>query len=215
MAGGTLFQKVVLKPSEYTRKTCFVIGNDQKENNRVVSELVHKLSNLLCNTKESKFSKTITVYSNAKNKYTYKKMLLENPYMYFTDFDIQRIVSPKGTIPNGVIIIDFQTLLEDGNIILKMLNNGELANGERCVIIVNNLQDASEVVDVYKQTRGDKIMIYKKSHLKMSLRHFYKNIIEPLCSNCTYSFDKFYNVIHDENLDMYYLVLDNFTLGYN
>ncbi|NBU33761.1 hypothetical protein EB118_02005 [bacterium] len=198
-----------MKASELAESRVFIVGSDAKENMRTLGDILHKLSNAAT---ESTFQKTIKVLSNSKNKYSYKKMLLENPYLYFTEFTIHSKFTEKLITKEHkkcVVIVDFQLVLEDAQLVNKLDN---------CVVIVvNNFRDTGILVETYKSTIAKKILVFKRGNLKMLQRHFYKKIVCPLNLhlNLFPTFDQFYKAISDEELDIRFLVLVNNQLKWN
>ena len=46
-------------------------------------------------------------------------------------------------------------------------------------------------------------------------KHFYKTTIKKLCLRNDLTFDEYYNIINNENIDIKYIILKNDEIRYN
>ena len=175
-----------------------MVAAEAKESIRLVSELILKLS--LMKDIETVYDKQIEVVSNLGNKHHYKKMLFMNPYMHFTGFKVNTRTS---TLKRGVRIVDIGDDIgeEDPN---------------SFTIFVSNLTDPKRLVELYNSIRTDKMLVFKHSHIKTMQKQFYNKVLKGVCKHCPDTFDEYYKIITDENLDIHNLILvDDSRMGYN
>ena len=201
------FTKYILKASDFSKHVVFIVNDDPEENISTLNYLLYKL-NLMKNL-DNTFNHKIQLMLSSIHKTLYKKMILENSYLYFTDFDSQTDFSKCSTKSDNnlksVIVTDFQSINFD---IFKLV-----AKKSHIYVLVNNIDD--NFIQFYKNLKHPKLLIHNKSKLKMVQKQFYKRIIKVLCNNYTNNFDDFFNQINDENLDIRLLILKNNQLLFN
>ena len=103
------------------------------------------------------------------------------------------------------------------NELLSNINNEDfqfLLDKNVLLIIMTNDDDRNAVA-MYDLLGLNKILIHKINKLKMIQKKFYKNFIKYICKEQVSNFEKYYDIINDENLDIKYLVLKNNELRYN
>lgn len=198
-------QRHIMKVNEYSKRNIFIQHADFKENLSTLSDLIYNTS--LMKNLEEIFDPDVTIISNDENKRSYRKMILENPYLYF------RIkVSTKGYQGNNsstkrkIIIIDDSEVDKYKEIIGK-------DDIQLYVISTNyNKTNAKVYRQVCEATRC--LLIHKKEKLKTLEQKFFTNTIKTL-TDINVSFDEYHNAINDPNLEIRNVVLCNFDLKYN
>jgi hypothetical protein len=198
-------QRHIMKVNEYSKRNIFIQHADFKENLSTLSDLIYNTS--LMKNLEEIFDPDVTIISNDENKRSYRKMILENPYLYF------RIkVSPKGYQGNNsstkrkIIIIDDSEVDKYKEIIGK--------DDIQLYVISTNYNKTN--AKVYRQlcetTRC--LLIHKKEKLKTLEQKFFTNTIKTL-TDINISFDEYHGAINNPNLEIRNVVLCNLDLKYN
>jgi hypothetical protein len=202
-------KKYVLKPSEFYKKNIFIVSDDIKIGTDILSDLLHKIS--LINNLEKIYDNQINIISNIENKKIYKQMLLENPYLYFTDLNVKNTLHKNriDTIDENartififddemaLQYIDYVEALIQKNVHLFILSNEDYKNGNK----------------LYNTLGSSKLLIYKPSKSKLVQKRFYKNFIHPFYKE--WNFDQYFNKINNENIDTKYIILKDTELRYN
>ena len=204
-------KKYILKPSEFYKKNIMIINKDFNDSVIILSDILYKLS-LMKNVDEI-FNNNIYITSTNENKPIYKQMLLDNPYLYFTNFNVKNKLD-KGKIKEldnrrTICILDNELLSSIGNDDFQSLLD------KNVLLITMTNDDDKNTVAMYDLLGSNKILIHKINKLKMIQKRFYKNFIKYICKEQVSNFDKYYDIINDENLDIKYLVLKNNELRYN
>jgi hypothetical protein len=195
-----------LKASSFSNKVVFIFNEEPDENISTLSYLLYKL-NLVKNI-DTMFSNTIQIILSPQHKTLYKKMILENSYMFFTNFDSHNTFSKKLSeyeTTKSVIVTDFQSV--DVNVFHTV------AKRSHVYVLVNNITD--DFIKFYQNLNLPKLLIHNKSKLKMTQKQFYKQVIKVLCKNYTYSFEDFFDQINNENMDIRLLIIKNNRLLFN
>jgi hypothetical protein len=141
----------------------------------------------------------------------FKKMLLDNPYLYFTNFYVkQKIQKNAHSIEElkeerkTIYIIDTEILSDIEN--LKHFINPKIH-----LILLTN--DNNKIIDFYNLLGDKRILIHKQNKLKSMQRRFFKSVIKQI--NKDINFEDFYNEINNENIDVKYIILKENELRYN
>ena len=140
-------------------------------------------------------------------------MLLDNPYLYFTNFNVKNKLDKSKIKDLGKL----RTICILDNELLSTIDQDDfrlLLNKEVLLIIMAN-DDDKNAVTTYDLLNSNKILIHKLNKLKMMQKNFYKIFIKYVCKEQISNFENYYNITNDENLDMKYLILKNNELRYN
>jgi flagellar biosynthesis GTPase FlhF len=199
-------KKYILKPSEFYKKNISIVSDDVKSGIEILSDLLYKLS--IMKDVDTIYDNRIQIVSDVKNKKLYKQMLLDNPYLYFTEFDVRQNLTKKK-------VSDLDDLKKRT---IYIFDNG-VADNYISEIVGKNLQvfvlcnEYDSGFDTYEMLQPNRLLIYKPSKLKMVQKKFYNNYVKKLTD-----FDKFesyYQKVTDENLDIKYIILKNAEVRYN
>jgi hypothetical protein len=203
-------RKYILKPSEFYKKNIMIINDNINDNISFLGDFLYKLSMMKDVT--SIYDNDIHIIASLENKKLYKQMLLDNPYLYFTNFDVKQTLTKKkineldSNSHRTIYIIDNE-ILKDKNDVLKTLLDKNIQ-----IIIISNDDDKTSL-DSYNLLGNNRLMIHKPNKLKLFQKKFYKNYIKKLCNIQT--FDEYYDMINNENLDIKYIILKDTELRYN
>ena len=203
-------KKYILKPSEFYKKNIMIINDNLNDNISFLGDFLYKLSMMKDLT--SIYDNDIHIIASIENKKLYKQMLLDNPYLYFTNFDVKQTLTKKkineldSNSHRTIYIIDNE-ILKDKNDVLKTLLYKNIQ-----IIIISNDDDKTSL-DSYNLLGNNRLMIHKPNKLKLFQKKFYKNYIKKICNIQT--FDEYYDMINNENLDIKYIILKDKELRYN
>ncbi len=205
-----ILKKYVLKPTEFYKKNIFIVSDDIKTSTDILSDLLHKIS--LINNLDKIYDNQINIISNIENKKIYKQMLLENPYLYFTDLNVKNTLHK-----NRIDSIDenLRTIfIFDDEMALQYIDYVEaLINKNVHVFILSN-EDCKNGYKLYNIFGSSKLLLYKPSKSKLVQKRFYKNFIHSFYKDGL-DFDQYYNKINNENIDIKYIILKDIELRYN
>jgi hypothetical protein len=205
-----VLKKYILKPSEFYKKNIMIINETINDNISFLGDFLYKLS--LMKDVTSIYDNDIHIITSSENKKLYKQMLLDNPYLYFTNFDVKQTFIKKklneldSNSLRTLYIIDNNMLINNTDVLKTLLDKNVQ------IIIISNEDDKSSL-DSYKLLGNNRLMIHKPNKLKLIQKRFYKNYIKKLCN--IQSFDDYYDIINDENLDVKYIILKDTELRYN
>ena len=150
------------------------------------------------------YDNSLHIFTFNEDKKNFRDMLLENPYLYFTNLSIKTSVSTRYKFESDkrhIVIVDFNVLSELDKLTSLRKDNVQL-------IVLYNTYNSS-VYDIYKQLGEDSILINKKDRLKILQKTFYNKVVKHLAP-----FEDYINVINDEDLDVKNLVIKNGELRY-
>ena len=190
-----------------------IVNENKKDNIDILSNLLYKL-NLMKDINKI-YDTNIHIITKNDNKKSYKKILLDNPYLYFTNFDFKEEISKKflqnldNLEKRTIYIIDTNISCENDNII-KLLSNNKNVH----VILVLNMNN-DNFVNMYNLIGDNKLLIHKINKLKNMQKQFYKLLLYPICKNNFDNFDNYYNSLNNEDLDVKYIIFNNAELRYN
>ena len=188
-----------------------IINKDFENSILILSEILHKLS-IMKHVSEI-FDSNVYITSTDEHKSSYKQILLNNPHLYFTDIHVKNKldkVKVKGLNESRSIhIIDNELLSTiDAKEFEYLINNDVL-------LIIIAKDDDKNAITTYDLLTSNKILIHKLYGLKTIQKNFYKIFIKYICKEQVSTFENYYKMINDENLDIKYLILKNDELRYN
>jgi hypothetical protein len=196
-------KKYTLKPKEFYNKNIMIVGSEKTSNMQVLSDILHKLS-MLTDVKDT-FNNTIYIFTKNHNKKMYKKLLLDNPYLYFNDIQINKLDNEniKDTkYKKTIYIVDENTF-----------DLNTVKDNTQFIIISNDI--VSGIRDIYAQLGDRKMLLYKINKLKLNQKQFYKKVIKKLAKKVFSDFEDFYTSLNNEYVDAKYIVFKNSELRYN
>ena len=204
-------RKYILKPSDFYKRNMMIINKDFENSILILSEILHKLS-IMKHVSEI-FDSNVYITSTDEHKSSYKQILLNNPHLYFTDIHVKNKldkVKVKGLNESRSIhIIDNELLSTiDAKEFEYLINNDVL-------LIIIAKDDDKNAITTYDLLTSNKILIHKLYGLKTIQKNFYKIFIKYICKEQVSTFENYYKMINDENLDIKYLILKNDELRYN
>ena len=202
--------KYVLKPSEFYKKNISIVADDVESGIDILSDLLYKIS--LIKDVYDIYDDTIHIVSTNENKKLYKKMLLENPYLYFTNFDVKNVLLNKNV--SSLDNLTKKTIYIFDNKMAMMFNDliKQLVTKNVHVFILCN-QDDVNGYSSYNLLTKNRLLIYKPNKLKMIHKKFYKYYVKYL--DIFNSFETYFDCINDVNLDIKYVIFKDNELRYN
>ena len=206
-----LLRKYILKPSDFHKKNIMIINKDFESSIIVLSEILYKLS-IMKNINKI-FSSNVYITSTDEHKSIYKQILLNNPHLYFTDLNVKNKLD-KSKLKyldelRTIHIIDNELLSTiDAKEFEYLLNNDVL-------LIIMAKDDDKNAITTYDLLTSNKILIHKLYGSKTIQKNFYKIFIKYICKEQVSTFENYYKMINNENLDIKYLILKNDELRYN
>jgi len=206
-----LLRKYILKPSDFHKKNIMIINKDFESSIIVLSEILYKLS--IMKNIDKIFSSNVYITSTDEHKSIYKQILLNNPHLYFTDLNVKNKLD-KSKLKyldelRTIHIIDNELLSTiDAKEFEYLLNNDVL-------LIIMAKDDDKNAITTYDLLTSNKILIHKLYGSKTIQKNFYKIFIKYICKEQVSTFENYYKMINNENLDIKYLILKNDELRYN
>jgi hypothetical protein len=203
-------KKYILKPSDFYKKNIMIINKDFENSILILGEILYKLS-IMKNINKI-FSSNVYITSTDEHKSIYKQILLNNPYLYFTDLHVKNKLDTdklKEDKLRKIYVIDNELLCTiDSKEFESLLNNDVL-------LIIMTKDDDKNAITTYDLLTSNKILIHKLYGSKMIQKNFYKIFIKYVCKEQVSTFENYYKMINNENLDIKYLILKNDELRYN
>lgn len=210
-------RKYILKASEFYKKNIVIVNDDMNESIHTLSELLHKLS--MMNNVDTIYTNKIHIIATQDNKVNFKNMLIENPYLYFTDFDLQTSQTSVARFEKmydssldpskrHLLVVDYNSLEFDDDLMPLIKDNVHLFL----------LGDAytNSIRKMYKDMGKNALLINTKPKLKMMQKQLYNKVVKDLCDDWNaVSFEEFANVTGDENLDVRSIIVKDGELRYN
>jgi hypothetical protein len=205
--------KYNLNSVDLYNKHILIINEYKKDNVEILNNVLYKL-NLLKNISNI-YANNIHIITSDENKKLYKKILLDNPYLYFINFDFKKVITKDfvercdNTLQKRtVVIIDTYALQPNIELTNRLQENKNIQ-----LILLSNLKNM-EIINLYKLIAGNKLLIHKINKLKSIQKQFYE-LLNPICKTAFDNFDDFYNSLNNETLDVKYIILKNLELKYN
>lgn len=202
----TDMKKYILKSNELYKKNINIVFDSFSNGLDILFDLLYKIS-LIKDISEI-YDNTIHIITEVSNKKLYKQMLLENPYLYFTDFNVKSSFSEASNDKKTRIVYIFDNFMANKykSHIDKMINSNVQ------IFILTNIDDKTGF-DTYSILGKNRILIYKPNKLKMFQKKFYSYYVKTL--SLFSNFEKYYTCINNENLDVKYIILKDDELRYN
>jgi len=197
-------KKLILKGVDLKNKSICIANTDMADGVTVLSEIIDSLS--LIKGVEEMYSKSVYVVTSSENRSIFKKMLLDNPYMYFTDFTV------KGTLTNKkleeisedskktIVVVDMNVKMD-----LKRLMNGSV----QLFIMGAN----SDAVDFYRSMGEAKMIFYKREKLKSLQKRFFNTFVKRICETDV-GFEDFYKYFNQDVFGIKYILIKGQDLRY-
>lgn len=170
-------KRYVMKSSEVWKRNFVVVSSDASENmNVVLGRIIHSV-NMMTNVVDV-YDNSINVLTTRENKKWYSKMLLDNPYLYFSNFNVTSNLSSRYPFGNPgeyakrkLVIVDFDYVNDVDRLADFVHPNVQL--------IVTCSTYKSTVVDIVTAVEGAIVIHRPERH--MLLEHkFFKAVLGPL-----------------------------------
>ena len=206
-------KKYILKPSEFYKKNIFIVNDDIKDSIEILSDLLYKLG--LMKDVNVIYNNNIHVITSLDNKKLFTKMLLENPYLYFTNFNVRQQLSRKrikdldNVNTRSIFIIDSKTLTKP----LKQKDIQKLITKNVHLIIIG--EEDQNIAKTYNIMGENKLLIHKLNKSKNMQKHFYKTAIRKIVPLQNFEFEDYYGLINNEDYDVKYIILKGSEIRYN
>ena len=202
-------KKYILKPSQFYKKNISIVTDGIEGGIEILSDLLYKLS--LIRDVDKIYDNTIHIVSDIDNKKLYKQMLLDNPYLYFTNFDVKHVLTKRNIVES---ISDKRSIYIFDNIMVNKYKDlvNSIIDKNVHILVLSNHEDKTGF-DTHSCLGGEKILLYKPNKLKMIHKKFYRYYVKPL--SLFADFDTYYITVNDENLDLKYIIIKDDELKYN
>jgi hypothetical protein len=204
-------KRYVLKASEFYKKNIVLLNNEDAENFTQLSDILHKLS--LMKRVNEIYDNSIHVVTTPENKHEYKKMLLENPYLYFTNFDVKYTLEPSKVqelcknVKRTIYIFDYDSFLE--------VEDYEQFIEKNVHIFILASKYPKYIRDVCDVLGPNTLLLHNKDKLKSMQKVFFKHVVQRMADAIDYTFDEFYQATNNENFDGRCFILKGGELRYN
>ena len=204
-----LQKRYILRAIDMYRKNIIIVNNEQTDNIAILGDLLHTFS--LMKKIEEIYNKTVYIVSSGDNRNAFKTMLLENPYLYFTDFKIKHSLGKqkiKELIENNekrTMIIVHHTESDDLQQYL------ELSKGNIQLVVLGKM--TKTLVDMYKELGSNKLLLHRKEKLKSLQKLFFDKVLRQICK-VTCTFQEYFNKVNADTFGIRYIVIKSDELRY-
>lgn len=204
-------RKYIMRAVGLCRKNITIVNTDANDNFQILSDLLHSFS-IMSNVQDVFYNSICVVTSDNKRKF--KRMFLENPYMYFTDFNVLSTLNNtkmKDITENEkrvIVILDMDSFRD--NIYSEKYNELFLS---RAQIILVSTSYTEDIINVYNQFGDNKIILHKKQKLKLLQKNFYNKLLRQVCDT-PLSFEMYYKVMNEDNFGVKYIIVLGKELRY-
>jgi hypothetical protein len=207
-------RKYILKASEFYKKNIAIVNDDMQDSISMLSDLLHKLS--MMNNVNNIYTNKIHIVTTPEFKGKFRNMLIENPYLYFTDFDLQK--SSNGVTQfakklesfekerRHILVVDYNALEFESDLLPVIQDNVH-------IFLLGDVYSNS-MRKMYKDMGANTLLIMAKPKLKMTSKQLFTKLVKDTCGSHT-TFDTFYVAINDENIDARYIIVKDGELRYN
>lgn len=201
---GFVVKKLVLKGVDMSKRNILIANTEMAEGVTVLSEVIDSLS--LIRGVDELYNGSIYVITSGENRPIFKQMLLDNPYMYFTDFTVKGSIAKKkieemSTSPKKTLVVvdvnvkmDLEKLMQP-NIQLFVMGT------------------SSEAVEFYKKLGDNKMVLYKKEKLKSLQKRFFNLFVKEICG-LGVKFEDYYEYLNKSVFGVKYIIIKGRELRY-
>jgi hypothetical protein len=212
-------QKYSVKASDIAKRNIMIVSNDPSDTTTILADLLHDLGAM---------KKCPSVYENSlyivtkDNKRLYKKLLLDNPYLYFNDLVVKNVFT-KATLyeiekldKKTIVLLEYHDSEEDSGKDHKLKELiSTLLNYNVQVILVSQVYNAF-LADIYSDTFGrSKMLINKKDRLKSLQKKLFNNVLTKVADNVRdSSFDDYHQFVNNEEYSAKYVYVKENQLMY-
>ena len=193
------------------RKNIAIINTDVDDNFHILSDMFHSFS-IMSNVQDV-YHNTIHIVTS-ENKRKFKKMFIDNPYMYFTDFNISNSLTAakiKDITRNDkrvIVVIDLDNMRD------RFEKYSELLEANTQIILISSSY-SDELIDAYKNLGDNKIVLHKKQKLKLLQKNFFNRLLRRVCQSVeNMSFETYYQIMNEENFGLKYVIVLGSELRY-
>jgi hypothetical protein len=204
-------KRYIIKSTGMCRKNIAIINTDVDDNFKVLSDVLHSFS--IMNNVQDVYYNTINIITS-ENKRKCKKMFLDNPYMYFTDFSVSHSIPStkiKSIIENEkkvIVIIDMDNLRDNFEKYIDLVQSN-------AQVILLSSSYSEEIVDAYKKLGENRIILHKKQKLKLLQKNFFNKLLKRVCETVeTMTFETYYEIMNEENFGIKYVIVLKSELRY-
>jgi hypothetical protein len=206
-------KKYILRPSDFYKNNILIVNDTIKDSINILSDLLYKMS--LMKDVNTIYDDNIHVITSPENKKFFTKMLLENPYLYFSNFNVKKQLARK-TI-NDLDNLEKRTIyIIDSKTLLKPLKHKDIqkiiTKNVHLIIIAGEDHNVAKTYGIMGESR---LLIHKLNKSKNMQKHFYKTTIKKICLSKNLSLDNYNKIINNEDYDMKYIILKNDDIRYN
>lgn len=133
----------------------------------------------------------------------FKEILLDNPYLYFTNFIVKNKLKTVESTKKSIVVVDFNLISNDLNSLKELLDNKNIH------LIILHSDYLSSVTDIYKMMSDNVLLINKKDRLKLMQKQLHSKVISCLINIKQSDYLK---LINHENIK--HIIIKNKELRY-
>ena len=200
-------KKYILKPSEFYKKNILITNDNKKDHVDVLGKLLHKLG--LLKDISNIYNNDLFIFTQNENKKMFKQMLLDNPYLYFTNFNVKE----KLTIPQNINSEKRTICIIDINMLNNVEDIDDFINPNIHLFLLSS--ENQSIYDYYNKLGEKRLLIHKQNKLKSLQKRFFKFVIKKLELYKNIEFNEYYTSLNNENIDINYIILKEDDLRYN
>jgi hypothetical protein len=154
------------------RQNVLIVNKDFSTNLDILRSFLYKLT--LIRDCSKKYSDTLNILTFSENKKLFKKLVIDNPKSYFTNYNMKSHFGDdewKNNSKKNVVVIDFAFFKGD----LELL----LCNPNVHLIILNQGYSSSDS-EIFKQLGQNSLLINKKEKSSILHKKFYNKVVKKI-----------------------------------
>lgn len=203
-------ERYMLKGDGIMDKNIVIASRNIKENMSVLSDILHMLSLM---KKVGAYSRFTYIVTSKENQKKCKKLLLDNPDLYFTDLIVKQTLLPD--------TIDKMSKLKEKTILVIDIDGLEETSIDKYISITGNIQIVmmstkfEKIKNIFERLGENRILINMKEKLKALQQGFFRDVLKPLCKNLeNVGFEEYFGQMNNDIFGAKYIIINKDEVYY-
>ena len=215
--------KYIIKSSDFYRKNILLVNDDREINENILGDLLHKL-NIMKNV-DKIYNNYIHVLTDNIYKKSFKRLLLDNPYLHFSNFDVKnnltnsKLREISESDKRNLYIIDFSSLIELNSNVFNIIDDLLKYNVQLIVLCTNYDKFVSVIYKLLNNGGSDKskcLLIHKPNKFQSLQRQFFNKICKKIIDiQDNLDHTHYCDFVNNENNDIRHIIIKDSVLYYN
>ena len=176
-------KKYIIKSNEICKKKVLIVNNEKEDNFNMLRDILCKISKMT--DIEKIYSSDVYIISSNENKTLYKKMLIDNPQLYFSNMIF------KSTLPSTSSIFDKKTIFIFNKNYCKEISK-IVDNNKLHLIVLSDLENGFQLYKALGKNTVLMSVIKQTKKLQKELYNLVNKIVK--CEQIVSYFD----IVKDE-----------------